>query len=103
MLVLFDRRDSERDLKALLKLAKTFGLSPATSHRFIDLFVRSKFRSKLESQFLQLKLLKTPENSAILLKHILTSISTVVESDGQLKKESWLCNVLSFLTGDSTQ
>lgn len=103
MLELFDRRDSERDLKAILKLAKAFGLSPSTSQRFIDLFVRSRFRSKLEAQFLQLKMLKTPENSGVLLRHVLDSINRTIEDDGQLKKDSWLSNLLAFLTGDTTQ
>lgn len=103
MLELFSRRDSERDLKVLLKLAKTFGLSQSTSQRFIDLFVGSRFRGKLEAQFLLLKMLKTPEHGLVLLRHVLRGVEEVVSNDGQMKKEGWLCNVLSFLTGDTSQ
>jgi hypothetical protein len=58
ILELASRRDSERYLRTLIKLAKKIGLGPENSERFIELFMRSQFRNKLQSQFLSLQILK---------------------------------------------
>jgi hypothetical protein len=47
MMDLFSRRDSERDLKVLIKLARAFGLNSVSSQRLIELFVKSRYRGKL--------------------------------------------------------
>lgn len=103
ILELLAKRDCLRDLKVLIKLAKTFGLSPPSSQAFIELFVKSKHRSKLEPQFLQMKLLKTPENSAVLLRYILRIVDDIVSGRSSLKKEGWVTDLLAFLVENTSK